>query len=228
MTNYKEAFATFQKAQKEAVKFTNPNFTNSAITRERYKRLQEARATLRDDFARITALSTAGDPDAALAAAFETLATRDADSVAVANNEWSKVRAMLDSGRGLGQIIDNADRRRLSAILDHAEELGIEAQDVEGVVIEVQSRVLDRLAGLGEQTAQAALEAVQQARYRDAWAAVAEETLEGRLTINSQSALFNAAPDEYRETLGADDPDSFEIGEAVAHLDRLAPSLEQS
>ncbi|MGN6272157.1 MAG: hypothetical protein ACTHMQ_03620 [Protaetiibacter sp.] len=228
MTNYKDAFAAFLAAQKDAVKFTNPNFTNSAVTRERYKRLQDARNTLRDDFARITTLSTAGDPQAALAAAFETLAARDADSVAVASNEWGKVRAMLDSGRNLGQIIDNADRRRLSAILDHAEELGIQAQDVEGVVAEVQSRVLDRLAGLGEPTAQAALEAVQQARYQDAWQAVATETLEGRLTIGSQSALFNAAPNEYRETIGADDPDSFEIGEAVAHLDRLAPSLEQS
>lgn len=45
-TNYPAALKKFQNDVKSAVNFHNPNFTNSAIIRERAKRLSQARAEL--------------------------------------------------------------------------------------------------------------------------------------------------------------------------------------
>jgi hypothetical protein len=221
--NYRDAFAQFLVAQKEAVKFTNSNFTNSAITRERYRRLQEARETLRVSAAGHAVTLGTIDPEAALAEAFDGILARDADSVAVANNEWTKVRAMLDSGRELGQIIDNADRRRLSAVLDRIEELGTASGDPKGVTAEVQARVLDRLAALGDEKATAAVTARESAQHSAAWSKVIEEALAGPVSVGTRSALFNASPDDFRATIGQDEWP--EVDEAVQQLDRIAPNL---
>jgi hypothetical protein len=223
---YKGALAEFLAAQKAAVKFTNPNFTNSAITKERARRLKAARDEFRKVADRVRTLSPKVDPEKAVADAFDSILAKDANSVAVASNEWAKVRAMLNSGRELGQIIDGADRRRLSAILDHTEELGIEAKDLQGVTAEVQTRILGRLAALGDEKAIAASQARDQAKYGTAWDKVVDEVIGGKLSVTTQSALFGVAPDEFRETLGVDDPESLDISQTVAHLDQLAPSLE--
>lgn len=224
-SNYRTAFANFLAAQKEAVQFSNSNFTNSAITRERFKRLEAAREALRSTVANEATLASGLDPEAAIADAFEGISTRDADSVAVASNEWNKVRAMLDSGRELGQIIDNSDRRRLSAVLDHIDELGAESGDAAGVAAEVQGRLLDRLASLGDDKAITAVEARAEARHHAAWGGVIEEALKGRVSVDTRTALFNAAPEDFRATIGQDDPDWPSVEGTVAHLDSLAPAL---
>jgi hypothetical protein len=224
-SNYRTAFANFLAAQKEAVQFSNSNFTNSAVTRERFKRLEAARQTLRSAAVDEATLASGIDPEAAIADAFEGISTRDADSVAVASNEWSKVRSMLDSGRELGQIIDSSDRRRLSAVLDHIDELGAESGDAVGVAAEVQARLLDRLASLGDDKAIAAVEAQVDARHHAAWAGVIEEALTGRVSVDTRTALFNAAPEDFRATIGQDDPDWPNVENTVAHLDGLAPTL---
>ena len=225
--NYRDAFSRFLAEQKAAVQFHNPNYSNSAITRERYKRLQEARETLKINARGYAAIQPGNDPTAALAEAFEGIQARDADSVAVANNEWGKVRAMLDSGRELGQMIDNADRRRLSAILDRVEELGIQSGDVEGVTAEVQQRVLARLAALGDEKAKAAITAQEASRFGSAWQQVIEQALAGQVSVDARGALFNVSPEDYQATFGLDDPDWPEVDQTVQHLDRLGPSLAE-
>lgn len=147
--------------------------------------------------------------------------------MAVANNEWAKVRTMLDAGRDLGQIIDNSDRRRLSAILDRVEELALDSGDVEGVTSEVQDRVLGRLAEIGDPKAVTAVEARTQARYGDTWNRVIEQAVAGTVSVDARSALLNASAEDYEATFGQDDPEWPEIEQAVAHLDLLAPTLIQ-
>ena len=224
---YRDAFAQFLGAQKAAVNFTNPNYTEDALSRERIKRLADARETLKINVAGYAVTQRTGDPTAALAEAFDGIATRDADSVAVANNEWSKVRTMLDAGRELGQIIDNSDRRRLCAILDRVEELALESGDVEGVTAEVQNRVLARLAALGDQAATTAIQVRDQARYGDTWGRVVEQAVAGRVSADVRSALFSASPEDYEATFGIDDPEWPEVEQTVEYLDRIAPNLAE-
>lgn len=224
---YRDAFTQFLAAQQAAVKFTDPNFTHSAITRERAKRLQAARDTLQINARGYGITQQTGDPAAAIEEAFEGIQARDADSVAVANNEWAKVRTMLDAGRELGQIIDNSDRRRLSAILDRVEELALDSGDVEGVAAEVKDRVLGRLAEIGDPKAVTALQVREQARYGDTWDRVIEEATSGAVSVDARSALLNVSSEDYDATFGLDDPEWPEVEQAVANLDRLAPTLIQ-
>lgn len=84
--------------------------------------------------------------------AFEKIASQDANSVAVTQNEWAKVNTLLTAGRSLTHIIENADVRRLAAILDHLDsDLAAHTNDPDGVAAEVSQAVLVRLAPLGQQ-----------------------------------------------------------------------------
>jgi hypothetical protein len=95
-TSYPEAFAKFRASTKAAVEFQDPNWTNSAITRERIKRLKAAR----DELRKVTPLANnAGAADrTAKNAILGRLRPTNADTVAVAANEWAKLSKLLDSG----------------------------------------------------------------------------------------------------------------------------------
>ncbi|GAA3737552.1 hypothetical protein GCM10022239_11600 [Leifsonia bigeumensis] len=218
--SYPEAYAKFEAAKREAVKFHDKNWNNSAITHERRRRLQMARAELRQVLD-ATSAQAGADPDAARRAAFEQIAATDANSVAVVSNEWGKVRALLDSGRNLGQIIDNADRRRLSAILDHLDsDLAVQTGDPEGVAAEVSQAVLVRLAGLGDEKAQQAMAAQEATEHSAAWREVIEQAGSGQVTLKARTALYQANVDEYRAAFN-DDLEAAELDQAVANLDSL-------
>lgn len=218
--SYAEAFAKYRAALQDAVQFHDPNWSHSAITRERSRRVQAARAEL-VQVADTAALQSNGNPDEAVKAAFEQIAATDANSVAVATNEWTKVRALLNAGRNLSQIIDNADRRRLSAIVDHLDsDLAIESGDPKGVSVEVSEAVLARLAELGDEKALAAVAAQQDTRHGAAWHGVITEAANGPVSVDARTALYKANVDEFRVAFD-DDPATADVDQAVAQLDAL-------
>ncbi len=225
VSTYAEAFATYQAALRDAVQFHDPNWSQSAITRERSRRVQAARAELAQTLD-AAALQDTGSADDAAKAAFEQIAATDANSVAVARNEWTKVRALLAAGRSLSQVIDNADRRRLSAILDHLDsDLAIESGDPDGVFAEVSQAVLARLAGLGDEKAIAAVAAQQATRHSAAWRSVIGEAVGGSVSLEARTALYQANIDEYRAAFD-DDPATAEVEQAVTRLDTLGPEAQ--
>lgn len=77
----------------------------------------------------------------------DALAAKTADDLAFQAREWEKVRALLDAGRYLPQIIADADRVRLGAILDNLETMPEVLQDSrpEEVVEFIEGAVWDRL-----------------------------------------------------------------------------------
>jgi len=226
MTDYKKAWSDYLAAAQDAVKFTDPNWTNTAITRERYKRLTAARKALAAVLPPRSEQGAAND--AGQAEALAQLAVTNADSAAVANNEWAKLKSMLDSGRNLAQLISNADRRRLSAVLDHLDaDLAPGSEDPEGVRAEIEGRVLSRLAELGDEKAQQVQQAAVVATHENAWRQVIEQGTRGEVNIPARTALRRASTDEY-EAAFPDSNESDAMREAIAHLDRLAPSLAEA
>lgn len=113
-TNYGAARQKFKAAQKAAVTFRDENWTNSAITRERVKRLNHARVEL---LAALPEKATEVDTSARNGV-LEALLPNNADSAAVTTNEWGKVEKLLGTGRNFVRIIEQADKRRLAAIID--------------------------------------------------------------------------------------------------------------
>lgn len=225
--SYAEVYAKYQAETRAAVKFHDPNWSNSAIMRERHKRVHAAREELRQALNTSTTQATA-DPNTARMVAFEQIATTDASSVAVATNEWGKVRVLLDAGRNLSQIIDTADRRRLSAILDHLDsDLAIQTDDPVGVAAEVSQAVLVRLAALGDPKAQEAIVALESAQHGAAWQQVIEQAANGQVTADARAALHRANAHEYRAAFDDGDLEAAEIDQAIANLDALRLDSEE-
>src|SRR5699024_12824833 len=79
------------------------------------------------------------------------LAPTPADAIAVLAHQRPKVDALMDAGRNILQVIQQADVTRLAAILDAAEtsERVLSSSDPEGVPAELRGAVFDRLADLG-------------------------------------------------------------------------------
>ena len=67
-----QAFTTFRRSLGQAVDYQNPNYTNSALHRERFKQIMDARVALSD---RIPAAKDA-DADAQIAEVLDGLARR--------------------------------------------------------------------------------------------------------------------------------------------------------
>ena len=223
-TSYPAAFEKYNAASKAAVKFTNKNWTKSAITRERIRLLSEARAAL---VAAVPAPAEDDAPDArATHEALAQLSPHNADTVAVTRNEWEKVKSLLDSGRNFAHLIDNADRNRLAAILDRLPtEIATQSDQPDDTIREVEGRVLARLAELGDEKASAAQAATGAAQHDGAWRKVIEQATTGRVTVDTWSALHRSSPEEYRAALNDDDPERSEVQVAIEHLDKIARSF---
>lgn len=146
-TNYAETLRKFNADVKSAVSFHNPDFTNSAITRQRIELLQRARTQLAS---KLPATRPA-NPVEERAEIFDRLRPGTADAVAVTLNEWSKVQRLLESGRNFANLIAQADERRLAAIVDQFPTSEF-ADTPEGdeIVAEVQELAFRRLVELGD------------------------------------------------------------------------------
>lgn len=99
------------------------------------------------------------------------LGATTADEIARMQHEQGKVRALLDAGRPLAQIIADADDVRALAIADLVETLPqvLESNSGAEIVAEVRGRVFDRLADLGVDAAASVRNAEQQNAPAIAW-----------------------------------------------------------
>lgn len=223
-SNYSAAYAKFNAASKAAAKFTDKNWNEAAITRERVRLLAAARAEL---LAVVPALAEGEAPDAqATRAALAQLAPHDANTIAVTSNEWAKVKALLDSGRNFAHLIDNADRNRLAAILDRLPtEIATQTDQPDDTIREVENRVLARLAEIGDEKAKAAQAATTTAQHEAAWRKVIDEATKGRPSIGALSALHRTSPEDYRAVADDDDVERPEVNRTIDHLDQIASTL---
>jgi len=222
MTNsYPEAYQQYLASSKAAVEFHDANWTHTAIMKERAKRLKAAR-----DMLRAVVPESAGNPDAngdPRGEVFEKLLLTDADTVAVAANEWAKVEKLLDAGRDLGQIIKNASRARLAAILDQfpTSQVALSTTDPEAVISEVQGLAFDRLVGLGDIGAVAADKTIREAQRVGAWHAVIGQAVHGEVAVSAWSDLHRVAPDEYDAANSRDDQESVDMAAKTKAVDAL-------
>lgn len=225
-TNYAEAYSKFQKSIKEAVNFADPNWTNSAITRERIKRVKAARTELLKAVPEAT-----GQPEQAVearAAVFAQLRPTDANTVAVTASEWAKVEKLLAAGRDLGQLIRTADRSRLAAILDQfpTSDVAVKTGDPEGVIREVEDLAFDRLVTLGDVQAKGVADASKVANHEGAWHQVIQEAARGNVSVGAQSALHKVAPEEFQATLGHPEEEA-NVAAKLKSLDHTAQFIRE-
>lgn len=158
----------------------------------------------------------------------DALAPKDADMIALQAHQWSKVRALLDAGRDLPSIIQDADRLRLAAILDHLETMPevLEDSRPEEVVEFIQGAVWDRLVQVDPAAERiAAIERTNQPAI--AWraileglAATGEVRFEGRVLLHQVDPEALALLDE-GDALAAPAPESGVIPRLVESLESV-------
>jgi hypothetical protein len=227
MTDYKQAFGNYLTAAQAAVKFHDPNYTNNAITKERAKRLQAARAELAKVLPSRIEREAAPDTSA-MNDALAQLAVTNADTAAVSQNEWAKVKAMLDNGRNLAKLIEQSDQRRLMAIMDHLDtDLVAGTGDEAGVRAEVSQAVLARLGDLGDAKAQAALAGQTAGAHDRAWHEVIAQATRGEVNIPARTALKRASADDY-DAAFPDTNEATTLAQAISHLDHVAPYVPEA
>ncbi len=217
-----QAFQRYRTELAESVKWSNPDYTNSGITRERVRRLMEARKNL---LAAIPAEATATGPTPA--EYIDSLRPTTADQVAVAQFEWGQAKAQLDSGRFLDQIIHAASPARLRAVAAYIDTLPDVVSSIapDEVVAEVKSLVFDRLADAGDEGATQVRSAQQAVAAPNAWRRVLTEALEGQPSLSAQTELHQADPEGFaamdRSEFASADID---VDQRVQALDRVVRS----
>jgi len=122
------------------------------------------------------------------------LGASSVDQIARMQHEQTKVRALLDAGRPLAQIIAEADDVRALAIADLVETLPqvLESQSGAEIVAEVRGLVFERLADLGVESAVKVRDVEQQNAPVIAWHRAMSETAAG------SDASLGAWQDVYR------------------------------
>lgn len=128
------------------------------------------------------------------------LGATTADQIARMQHEQAKVRAMLDAGRALGQIIADADDVRALAVADLVETLPqvLDSNSGAEIVAEVRGLVFDRLADLGVDAAASVRDIEQQNAPTIAWHRAMTETAEGNdASIAAWQDVYRADPEGY-------------------------------
>ncbi|MDQ7877296.1 hypothetical protein Q9R08_04830 [Microbacterium sp. QXD-8] len=219
-TPYVQAFLTFRRSLSQAADYQNPNYTNSAIHRERFKRIMDARAALQA----LIPTAPEANPDTGIAKVLDGLAPKNADDVALQEAEWRKVQTLLDAGRSLEVIIKQANPVRLAAIGQWIEvsPQALQSADPEGVVAEVRELVFQQLVEAGVPAAVHARDVTADANVLSAWRDVLTEALEGAASLGALSRLARVDVEGYRalnldETLQRD----VEIDHEVQRIDGL-------
>lgn len=219
-TRFVQAYLTFRRSLAQAVDFTNPNYTNTAITRERFERVMKARAALSEQ---IPPVSDA-DPDAGIAEVLDGLAPSNADEVALQEAEWRKVQTLLGAGRSLEAVILSAAPLRLAAIAQWIEVApeALSSSDPDGVIAEVRELVFQQLVEAGVPEAVQARDVTRDANVVAAWRDVLVETLEGAASLGALSRVARLDPEGYA-ALGIDQTLSrdVEVDHEVQRLDGL-------
>ncbi|MGA5644123.1 hypothetical protein ACPCHV_02400 [Microbacterium sp. NPDC088796] len=128
------------------------------------------------------------------------LGATTADEIARMQHEQGKVRALLDAGRPLAQIIAEADDVRALAIADLVETLPqvLESNSGTEIVAEVRGRVFDRLADLGVDAAASVRNVEQQNAPAIAWHQAMTETAAGSdASVAAWQDVYRADPEGY-------------------------------
>lgn len=187
-----QTFLTFRRALAQAVDYQNPNYTNSAIHRERFKQMMDARVALNDQ---IPAAKDA-DADAQIAEVLDGLAPKNGDEVALQEAEWRKVTALLAAGRSLEALIFDANPLRLAAIAQWIEVSpeALESTDPAGVIAEVRELVFQQLVEKGVPAAVRVRDLTADANIVSAWRNVLIEALEGAVSIGTMSRMAHLDP----------------------------------
>ena len=132
------------------------------------------------------------------------LGATTADEIARMQHEQGKVRALLDAGRPLAQIIADADDVRALAIADLVETLPhvLESNSGAEIVAEVHGRVFDRLADLGVDAAASVRNVEQQNAPAIAWhRAMTETAASSDATVAAWQDVYRADPEGYEVVL---------------------------
>jgi hypothetical protein len=199
MTALADAFRKFKAAERAAVEYRNDSLTSEALQQERARRL----ASARDELRKASPAEAGQDLEEAerkRQQALDALAPTNADSVAVIGNEWAKVEALLDAGRNLAQLIEDASALRIAAILDRMPtRLVITSEEPDAALAEITDLSMKRLAVLGNPSASAAAELYQSAVFASAWQQVIAQAAEpfSEVSVSALTALYNASPDDH-------------------------------
>lgn len=213
-----QAFLTFRRSLAEAVEFTDVNWINSAITRERFERIMHARVALMN---RIPDEKDA-DADAQIAEVLDGLAPKNADEVALQEAEWRKVAALLAAGRSLEALVLGANPLRLAAIAQWIEvsEEALASVDPSGVIAEVRELVFQQLVEHGVPAATRIRDLTADADLVSAWRDQLIETLEGSSSLGAMSRVARLDPQGYAG-LGIDETLDRDI-----HIDAKVQKLD--
>lgn len=197
------ALREFRAAVRAALDSNDPDKTPEANARARRDALTRAREIFAAQIP--AAVEPTGPSRAEILDAHRPVT---ADALAVSAREWEKVRALLDAGRRLDQIIAGAPPARLGAILDSLEIMPEVLASSEGdqIVAEFEGLIFDRLASLGDDAATARLAAEAEVAAPNAWSRVMGEALTGPVTVSAYSALYRADPEACREAQESEVP----------------------
>ncbi|MGZ0711114.1 hypothetical protein ACWPKO_22575 (plasmid) [Coraliomargarita sp. W4R53] len=212
-TRYAAAVQQFYAARRDAMLLNDPSLSADGNVQRQREMLSKARVDL---LAARPHLPSCGESSDAVLASMTPIT---ADAIARMQHEQSKVRAYLDAGRSLSQIISDASSEQALAIADLVEMLPqvLAASDAAAIVAETRESVFDRLADLGVERAVKSRQIAQQNAPSVAWHRAMTETVESDSTsIAAWTNVYNADADGYRAVR-----DSFD-----AHGDLWAARLD--
>lgn len=220
ITNTKnvQTFKQFQDALAAAVRWTHPDYTNNGITRERARRVAEARKAL--GVAVPPKIERkGGDPRGAVIAG---LAPKTADEIAHA---WSKIEKRLDAGQSLHTLLTGADRATLAAILDGLPTRPevLDSSEADSIIREVEQVAFRRLLEVGDEAAVSAHAQTAILDQADAWSEFMAASVIGEPTIEQHSALQQSDPEGYAAIVSAS-ADGVGTSERVRTLDHMVQS----
>lgn len=213
------AVAKFRADTATAVKFTDSDLTNSAITRRRHTGVMAARGELLKS---MPAEPTA--PGVTPASVVAGLVPKTADAVAVQARELGIVQQLLDSGRVLEEVVRDASPERLAAIAANAEVLPdvLRSDDPASVVEGIHGRVFEALVEAGHPEATIAAEAQRAYDEQAAWRQVIKDTIEGNAFGGGLTALHGADAEGFKllQEANTDPVRDADTGERVRQPDR--------
>ncbi|WP_295014885.1 hypothetical protein [uncultured Microbacterium sp.] len=213
------AITKFRADTATAVKFHDPERTNTANTKRKHLGVMEARAELLK--------SLPAEPEAPKvnrASVIAGLTPTTADQIAVQARELAIVERILASGRVLAEVMHGASPERLAAIAANAEVMPdvLRSDDPAAVVAGIHERVFDALVEIGHPQAVIARDAQAQFDEQAAWREVIKDTIEGNATGGGLTALHRADHEGFEALMASNTEPvvNADTAEAVRKLDQ--------
>ena len=213
------AVSKFRADTATAVKFHDPERTNTANTKRKHLGVMEARAELLK--------SLPAEPEAPKinrASVIAGLTPTTAVQIAVQARELGIVDRLIASGRTLAEVMHGASPERLAAIASNAEVMPevLRSDDPAAVVAGIHERVFEALVESGHPQAVIARDAQAQFDEQAAWREVTKDIIEGAQTGGGLTALFKADHEGFEALMAsnAEPVVNADTAEAVRKLDQ--------